>query len=308
MKRLPPGPLRQPGACRPAGKALWAVLIALGACWLPAGAAADSGLGFLRQGAGARSAALAGAATALSDPSAASLNPAALAEGRAMVLSHTEWIGGMRHEQAAALWTGAAGGVFALDARLAHAGGLERRTGPTRDPLGEFGLYEWTAGAAWSRPWGERLRTGVGAKVVRQSIDVEAASGLAADLGLLYGTGRWWLGAALRNLGRMNALDREATELPLQARLGAAVVRGPLMAAADIVTTQGSGREPARREPSGARPRAWCCAPGTAPRGRGASAFGAGVSVHPWQLDYAFLPFGDGLGQAHRVSLVRWGS
>ena len=307
MKRSPPRPRRQPGACRPARAASGAVLIALGACWMPAVLAADSGMGFLRQGAGARSAALAGASTALSDPSAASLNPAALAEGASAVLSHTEWIGGMRHEQAAALWTRAAGDVAALDVRLAHAGGLERRLGPSRDPLGEFGLYEWTAGAAWSRPWGDRLRTGVGAKVVRQSIDVEAASGVAADLGLLYGTGRWWLGAALRNLGRMNELGREATELPLQARLGAALVRGPLMAAADVGTTRGSG--------AGLHLGAeWRPSPRLVLRtGYGTSdtrklTFGVGVSVHPWQLDYAFLPFGDGLGRAHRVSLVRWAS
>lgn len=307
MKRLPARPRRRPGGCRPAGGASWALLIAVGACWQPAGLAADSGLGFLREGAGARSAALAGAAAALSDPSAASLNPAALAEGSSMVLSHTEWIGGMRHEQAAALWTRGGGDVVALDVRLAHAGGLERRVGPSRDPLGEFGLYEWTAGAAWSRPWGERLRTGLGVKGMRQSIDVESASGLAADLGLLYGTGRWWLGAALRNLGRMNELDREATELPLQARLGAALVRGPLMAAADVVTTQGSDASlhvGAEWRPS---PRL-VLRTGYGTSGARGPAFGAGVSVHPWQLDYAFLPFGDGLGQAHRVSLVRWGS
>ena len=307
MKRRSAGPVDGPGPRGPARVLAWAILIAAGACWPPAGAAADSGLGFLRQGAGARSAALGGAATALSDPSAASLNPAALAEGRSTVLSHTEWIGGMRHEQAAALWTGPAGGVAALDARLAHAGGLERRTGPTRDPLGDFGIYEWTAGAAWSRPWGERLRTGIGAKVVRQSIDVEAASGAAADLGLLYGTGRWRLGAALRNLGRMSALDREATELPLQARAGASLARGPLTASADAAATRGAGASLHLGAEWRVSPRlALRAGYGTAAPRR--PAFGAGVSVRPWQLDYAYLPFADGLGPAHRVSLVRWGS
>ena len=283
---------------------LWPVLIVACACWLPEAIPAESGLGFLRQGAGARSAALGGAGAALSDPSAASLNPAALAPARSAVLSHGEWIGGMRHEQAAVLWTRAAGDVVALDVRLAHAGGLERRVGPSRDPLGEFGLYEWTAGAAWSRPWGESLRTGIAAKVVRQSIDVEASAGLAADLGMVYGTGPWRLGAALRNLGRMNALDREATELPLQARLGAALVRGPLMAAADAATSRGADAS----LHVGAE---WRLSPrlvlrtGYGTAGGGNAAFGAGVSVRFWQLDYAYLPFGDGLGAAHRVSLVR---
>ena len=143
--------------------------------------------------------------------------------------------------------------------------------------------------------------------MVRQSIDVEAASGLAADLGLLYGSGRWWLGAALRNLGRMNELDREATELPLQARLGAALVRGPLMASADVGTTRGSGASLHLGGEWRPSPRL-VLRTGYATSGTRNLAFGAGVSVHPWRFDYAFLPFADGLGQAHRVSLVRWGS
>ena len=306
MKVRAPGALRRPEAFPPL-PGLPVVLIAVWACWSPGGIDADTGLGFLRQDAGARSAALGGAATALVDPSAASLNPAALAPGASAVLSHTEWIGGMRHEQAAALWARAAGDVLALDVRLAHVGGLERRLGPTRDPLGEFGLYEWTAGAAWSRPWGERLRTGIGAKVVRQSIDVEASAGLAADLGLLYGSGPWRLGAAVRNLGRMNALDREATELPLQARLGAVLARGALTAAADAAASRGTGAS----LHLGAE---WRLSPrlvvrtgyGTPASGR--LAFGMGLTARPWQLDYAFLPFGDGLGAGHRVSLVMRGA
>ena len=306
MKVRAPGAVRRPEAFRPR-RVLPAVLIAVWACWRPGGIDAGTGLGFLRQDAGARSAALGGAATALTDPSAASLNPAALAPGAAAVLSHTEWIGGMRHEQAAALWTRAAGDVLALDVRLAHAGGLERRLGPTRDPLGEFGLYEWTAGSAWSRLWGERLRTGIGAKVVRQSIDVEASAGLAADLGLLYGSGPWRLGAAVRNLGRMNALDREATELPLQARLGAALARGALTAAADAAASRGTGAS----LHLGAE---WRLSPrlvvrtGYGTPASGSLAFGLGLTARPWQLDYAFLPMGDGLGAGHRVSLVMRGA
>lgn len=306
MKVRAPGGVRRREAFRPR-RVVPVVLIAVWACWRPGGLDAGTGLGFLRQDAGARSAALGGAATALGDASAASLNPAALAPGASAVLSHTEWIGGMRHEQAAALWTGAAGDVLAVDVRLAHAGGLERRLGPTRDPLGEFGLYEWTAGAAWSRPWGERLRTGIGAKVVRQSIDVEASAGLAADLGLLYGSGPWRLGAAVRNLGRMNALDREATELPLQARLGAVLTRGALTAAADAAASRGTGAS----LHMGAE---WRLSPrlvvrtGYGTPASGSLAFGLGLTARPWQLDYAFLPMGAGLGAGHRVSLVMRGA
>lgn len=268
-------------------------------------AGADAGLAFLRFGAGARAAALADATTALTGPQAGAANPAALlCAGRAAALSHTEWIGDIRHEHAASVWT-RNDDVLALDLRLAHAGDLQRRVGPSAEPLGEFGVYEWTAGLAVARPLLPDLRLGVGLKYARQSIDVEAASGFAADLGLLYGSGPWWIGGAVRNLGAMNELDRQSTKLPLQVRLGGAAGRGPLLASADVRWTRDADPGVHLGTEWRARQRLVLRAGYQTADTRGVS-LGLGVDTGVWGLDYAFVPFADGLGEAHHLSLV-WG-
>ena len=124
-------------------------LISLGAL-VPA--SAEPGFAVLQLDAGARAAALGQATTALIDPATASSNPAALVSGQSAALSHTEWIGDVRHEHASSTWGSVEGGRYAVEMLLSHTGDLERRTGPTAQPLGQFGIYEWTAGVAWSRP------------------------------------------------------------------------------------------------------------------------------------------------------------
>lgn len=265
--------------------------------------AAEPGLAVLQLAAGARAAALGQATTALVDATAAASNPAALGAGRATALSHTQWIGGIRHEHASTTWGSVDGGRYGVELLLSHAGDLQRRMGPTEQSLGVFGVYEWTAAVAWSRPLGDHLRGGINGKYVRQSIDTESASGGAVDLGLQYGDGPWWFGASLRNLGRMNNLTGQATELPLQLRLGAATVRGPLLLSTDVHwtrdvdTTVHAGLEYSPR--TGLLLRAGYQSADT----RNVS-LGLGVCTGPWRVDYAYVPFSSGLGQAHHLSLI----
>lgn len=266
-------------------------------------ALAAPGLAFLRLGEGARDAALGEASVALVSYTADAANPAALAmRQRAVTFSHTAWIEQIQHEYVSALFS-RGDDVLAISARLSHSDGLERRTSATSEPLGEFGIYEWTAGAAWSRALTAHLRAGAGLRFVRQSIFDEAASGAHADAGLLYTAAGWNLGLSLRNAGIMNDLDRSATELPLQLRLGAAGQRGPLLMAAASHWTDGEIDLHAGLEWM-AHERLLLRAGYDGGDTRGLS-YGAGILVSPWRLDYAYLPFSEGLGPAHRVSL-RW--
>lgn len=264
---------------------------------------ASPGFAFLRLGEGARDAALGQATVALPSYTADAANPAALVTGQqAVTFSHTEWIEQIRHEYVGALFS-RGHDVLALSARLSHSDGLERRTGATLEPLGEFGVYEWTAGAAWSRILSPGLRAGAGVRFVRQSIFDEAASGAHADIGLLYQTTGWNLGASVRNVGAMNDLDQAATDLPVQLRLGLARQQGPMLLAAAGHFTDGEADVHAGVE--------WLAQEHLLLRAgydggdtRGFS-FGTGLEMAPWRLDYAYLPFGDNLGPAHRFSL-RW--
>ncbi len=264
---------------------------------------ATTGFAFLRLGEGARDAAMGDATVAVTSYTADAANPAALARGQqALTFSHTEWIEQIRHEYVGTLWS-IGKDVIALSTRVSHTDGLEHRVGASLEPLGEFGVYEWTAGAAWSHAFSQDLRLGVGLRFVRQSIFDEAASGGHADAGLLYRAAGWDLGISVRNVGTMNELNRVSTELPLQLRVGGARRHGKILFAAaghwsDASTDLHAGVEWAAREHLNLRL-------GYDSGGTRGLSYGAGVELAPWRVDYAYLPFGDGFGPAHRFSL-RW--
>lgn len=264
--------------------------------------AADPGFAFLRLAAGARAAAMGDATTALTGAESAAANPAALPDGRAGTLSHTEWIGDIRHEHGATSWP-ALGGALAADVRVSHTGDLERRVGPSTDPVGSFGVYEWTAGLTYRRSLQPGLQAGLSTRFARQSIDADAASGAAFDVGLLYGDGPWWVGAAVRNLGSLSDLGQQPTDLPLQVRVGGALLRGAALLSGDVHWT----RDVETSLHVGAEFRVrrhLLLRAGVQTADTRDVSLGLGVPVGPWRVDYAYVPFSDGLGQAHRVSLV----
>ena len=219
-------------------------------------ALAAAGLPSLRQGGGARAAALASAETALF--AAQALNPAARqSRGRSVAFSHQASIQHIRHNHLH-LTQARGRGTWGLAAQLWQADGLARRTGPSAEPLGHFGVYEGAVGLSYARHI-ERTRLGLQLKFIRQSIFTQNASGLAADIGLMYDVSTSLrLGAAVRNLGRMNRLDRRETDLPLEARFGAAYVgRTDVLVAVEAQKTRGDAltlhlgrRVPGRQTPA----------------------------------------------------------
>lgn len=264
-------------------------------------ALAAAGLPSLRQGGGASGAALAGAATALLNAQA--LNPAARqSRGRNIAFNHQVSIQNIRQNHLH-LTQARGRSIWGLSAQLLHDGDLERRTGPSAEPLGHFGVYEGAVGLSYARKL-ERTRLGVQLKFIRQSIFTQNASGLAADFGLLFEVAApLRLGATVRNLGRMNRLDRRETDLPLEARVGVAFVgRADLLVAVEAQKARGHdltlhlGGE--YRAGEHLRLRAGY----QSTENRGLAA-GLGLVGKHWVIDYAYLPFGAGLGDAHWVSL-----
>lgn len=270
-----------------------------------AASAGTPGLPFLALGSGARGAALAEAMAAVPDPEAASANPAALAaRGHHTIgLTHGSWIQGVDHDCLSLVrpWGGAVVGVAA---QLAQADGLEQRTGPSVEPLGTFGVYEGSADLTAALGWRGGIRMGAGARLVRQAVGTETANGLGIDLGVLCPLRAGLaVGAALRNLGAMNDLGQKAAPLPRSARLGVAYTGVPrLLASAELQRTRGSGATGHLGAEYAAHPRLALRAGYQTGDSRGLSA-GLGVQVGPWSLDYAYLPFDHGLGEAHRLGL-----
>lgn len=264
-------------------------------------ALAAAGLPSLRQGGGAYAAALAGAGTALLDAQA--LNPAARqSRGRSVAFNHQVSIQNIRQNHLH-LTQARGRSTWGLSAQLLHDSGLERRTGPSAEPLGHFGVYEGAVGLSYARKL-ERTRLGLQLKFIRQSIFTQNASGLAADFGLVFDlAARLRLGATVRNLGRMNRLDRRETDLPLEARFGVAFIgRADLLVAVEAQKARGDdltlhlGGE--YRAGEHLRLRAGY----QSPENRSLAA-GLGLVGKHWVIDYAYLPFGAGLGDAHWVSL-----
>ena len=259
------------------------------------------GLPSLRQGGGTRAAALAGAETALF--AAQALNPAARqSRGRSVAFNHQASIQNIRQNHLH-LTQARGRGTWGLAAQLWQANDLARRTGPSAEPLGHFGVYEGAVGLSYARQM-ERTRLGLQLNFIRQSIFTQNASGLAADLGMIYDvSASLRLGAAVRNLGRMNHLDRRKTDLPLETRLGAAYVgRADVLVAVEAQKVRGDdltlhlGGE--YRAGEHLRLRAGY----QSTENRSLSA-GLGLAVKHWVIDYAYLPFGSGLGDAHWLSL-----
>lgn len=264
---------------------------------------ARSGLDFLQLPAGARGAALAEAGVALPDEDALSANPAALqSAARTLGLSHSEWVQDIRHEYLSLLW-GHGKRVLGLAFQLSHTGQLEHRTGPSAEPLGEFGVYEGALNLAWARSWNQRLRLGLNLKLLRQSVYTSTATGAALDLGLLFQLRpTLCLGAVLRQLGRMDELDQESTPLPRTLAAGLAYTGLPrLLLSGEVRRAEGSTSLHLGAE--------WEAASQLLLRGgyqntegRGL-ALGLGLRREIWTLDYAFVPLAADLGKAHRLSL-----
>lgn len=268
-------------------------------------ASAEVGFPFLVLGSGARGAALAEAMTALGDEEAASVNPAALrVRGRrTFALTHGAWVQDLSHDCLSLVFAGPES-VWGIAAQIVQAEGIERRVGPTAEPLGTFGVYEGSIGVNYARPWHSRLWMGAGLKAIRQVVATQTASGAALDLGVMVALGdRLHLGAAVRNLGRMDELDREATPLPRMVRLG--LVYRPLPSLLISWEAQQIRSRDATLHLGGE----WRLADRLAVRGGYQTADGRGLSVgfgltfRSWVVDYAFVPLRAGLGEGHRLGV-----
>ena len=271
-----------------------------------------AGFPFLRASAGARAAGLGEAVTAVPGADPFSVNPAALAStGRRFGFSHSNWIQGIGHDEISVVMPHG-GTHLGLAAQLFRADDLERRVGPTRDALGNFGVYEWALAIAGSKALTPSLDAGVNFKLVRQSIYTEAATGGAADVGITYAfaSAPLRVGAAIRNLGSMNELDRESTDLPRQVRVGSAYrLSDSLGLSLDGQWNTGGEGDPSAH--LGAEWRRDARAGGdelvlrggfqTADSRRFSGGFG--LRFGRWLLDYAYLPFQSDLGDAHRFSI-----
>ncbi len=205
----------------------FSILVLSAALFLAAGvteAETSGSLPLLKLAPDARSAALGEAGVAGSRGAMASFhNPAlpAYAEESQAAFTYSDWILDITVQTAAFLFRHETVS-WGLNVISFSVPGLERRDLPSDEPIETFSAHDVVGGLNFAVRASERLVLGVNARYIYQQIYVDEAFGMAGDLGAAYRLDFMdiTVAAAVRNLGRMQALEEENTPLPENAAAG----------------------------------------------------------------------------------------
>lgn len=249
----------------------------------------------------------------ISDPgrfSSTSINPANLyADGPVeLLLSHTEWILDVRTEQIGTRWP-VSFGTFGLAISNTNVGGIELRDRPG-PPITTFSARSAVFQLSFARPVTESIIAGGSAKYLFEKIYVDEATGLGFDFGLIYTTpvDGLTLGVALANVGSLNGLLEHSSDLPSEFRAGGvyhtSFEKISLSGGAEYVneTHLSISHLHVGAEIDYDNVGSLRLGYQTGYESRGFTA-GIGFRYSSLKLDYAYIPFSLGLGDAHLVTI-----
>lgn len=272
-----------------------------------------TGAAFLSVGVGARAAGLGGAYTAVAeDPSALYWNPAGLSiqNRREVLASYSGWADARHHFLGYVQPT--RWGALGMGGLFVGQNQLEGRS-ESRERTGSFGASDAAVFLSAARPLSPSLRTGLGVKLIRQTIAAEEAQGYAVDVGVSFAPVHrpWRLGLAARNWGPKMSFVREKYSLPTTLGGGVSAGLGSLgLASLDVdwspVNKQTSVKGGVEWAPASAlRLRGgYTAALTNVPAGEVLSGlvWGLGVGRGAYRLDYAYTP-GNDLGSVQHLSV-----
>lgn len=184
--------------------------------------AGSNGLSFLKLGSGARNIALGdNGAIFANDVSAIFYNPAQLKTSNPeIIFTHNAWI-----QDAATELLGVKFSLFNLPIGVGinstSIKGFEVRTkpGPVETT---FNTHYFFGSLSTAFSLIENLSTGITVKYLYEDIFYDNAEGIGFDFGLFYKTPveNLFVSAVVKNIGSMNQLQKEATKLPAEIRVG----------------------------------------------------------------------------------------
>jgi hypothetical protein len=276
--------------------------------------AGTSGAQFLKIGAGARPTALGDAFVGVADDAnAVYYNPAGLGflAKTEFIAMHTQYFQGLDYDYGAfvrPLQSGALG----VSAATLKTDALTRRDNQENE-TGSFTNQDSAYALSYGRPFGERFSAGVSARWVRENIDSASAQTWSADVGALkrFEQSPLTLGLAVRHLGGKIKFNDEGDPLPLTVDAGAGtdLLRHRLLLSADLRHVRdaglqyGAGAEwrDAVAEKFRYAVRAGYNSATTDVDGASGLALGAGAGYKSFDIDCAWVPFGD-LGNTFRYA------
>lgn len=276
--------------------------------------AGKSGLAFLKLGFGARNIAMGdlGVATA-NDVTALNYNPALISyfDKSQLLFTHNELIQDSRSELFGASFS-LFNLPFAVGINTTTISDIEIRTQPG-EAQSTFNVNYFYASLSTGFDVTENLSLGVTAKYLNENLFLAEANGWGFDLGANYKNVIEGLniGASLRNIGSMNELLREKTELPVDLRIGAAYKFDVKSLESDVTVTGGLQKYTATDDSHihlGGEflyKKMFAVRAGymTGYETKGFTA-GLGVFWNSINFDYAFTPYDFDLGSSHTISLM----
>ena len=228
---------------------------------------------------------------------------------------HAIWFESVNYSAAAYNRSFGKAGVFGLGVQLLNYGSIDSldNTG-TAD--GTFSPRDVVGALAWGRELGENFSVGAAAKYLSTRID-NSANALLGDLGLQFSQAGLRAGFAFQNMGTKLKYNKVSETIPTQSRFGlsydyrAFTFYGDAGLPEDAAAWYAAGAE-YRAVTAGKMRAAFRAGYSTrAGEARNDKTFpvslGLGRGTGAYELDYAFVPYGD-LGQAHHLTFnMRWG-
>lgn len=273
------------------------------------------GLGFLKIGVGAEAIGMGESHVAFSQNLFASYwNPAGLSlmQRAQLGFMHNSWFEGINHEFVGYVRPLGAFGVVATTFSYLSYGELERRDA-NGELKGHFRPYDLALVLSYGRKFTSDLAMGVNVKFLREQIDDKKAQAIAFDFGGRYNVpnSQLTLGVNLQHLGTKVKFVEESFDLPLNVKLGVAykLLDNSIAVAADLNrpwdndVNIGLGIEYTPITQFHLRSGYRYSLGGNDLGAVSGLTAGLGLSIESYQIDYAFVSFGE-LGPTHRVSVL----
>ena len=277
-------------------------------------------LSFFKLGAGAKAVGMGEAFTAqLTGVGSPFWNPSAISGIKRTQISftHTQWVQDITAEHfSSAINTGE--NTFGLSFSLGKVPDIQKREGPTTEPLALFDQHDVVLSLTYARELRKKCAVGLSVKWIYEKIDISSAGGWGIDLGGICSPFKnagkpllenLKLGVAVLNLGSKMKFEKESYSLPTVYKAGLSwfAEKKPLQSDLTLNLDLVKPRDDDAKVHMGAEYGLYQIFNLRLGYQFGYDeknlSFGMGVKYKKYAIDYAFLPYKSDLGDVHCVSL-----